>query len=118
MLAHQLTIGTLDGGGIVAAAHAQHLAGIFQRWATMRLLIAALGVSPLLPLPAAAAKLTPAFNHAEELIELSAGDPQLFGDHIQHLAFIRMQRAIGKRGLDLNFQKHPNQVKATKTDAA
>ena len=29
-----------------------------------------------------------------------------------------MQRAVGKRRLNLNFQKHPNQIEAAKTDAA
>jgi|AGFS01.1.fsa_nt_gi hypothetical protein len=29
-----------------------------------------------------------------------------------------MKRAVGKRRLDLNFQKHPNQIEAAKTDAA
>ena len=29
-----------------------------------------------------------------------------------------MQQTVGKRGLKLNFQKHPNQVETAKTDAA
>jgi hypothetical protein len=55
-----------------------------------------------------AAKLRAALHHAQELIELSAGDAQLFGNDEQHFTFVRMQFAVGERRLQLNFQKHPN----------
>lgn len=47
-----------------------------------------------------------------------ARNAQLFSDDVQHLAFVRVQRAVGERRLNLNFQKHPNQIEAAKTDAA
>ena len=89
-------------------------ARIVERRAALSLLIAALRIPALLT----AAELTPALHHAEKLIELRMRNAQLFGDDIQHLAFIRVQRAVGERRLNLNFQKHPNQIEAAKTDTA
>jgi len=105
MLAHQLTVGPLDGCRFIGWLHAQHITGIFQGRTTLRLLPAA---TARLLLLIAAAKLCAALHHAQELIELGAGNAQLFGDNIQHFTFVRVERPIGKRRLDLNLQKHPN----------
>ena len=109
VLAHQLTIGALDGGGIISRFYPQHIAGIFQSRPALRLLpagvAAALAVRLLLR---PATELRPALHHAQELLKLSAGDAQLIGNHKQHFTFVGMQIAIGKSRLQLNFQKHPN----------
>ena len=65
-----------------------------------------------------AAKLGAALHHPQELIELGAGDAELVGNDEQHFTFVRMQFAISERRLQLNFQKHPNQIETAKTDAA
>ena len=101
MFAHQLAVGALDGGGIVRWLHAQHVAGVFQGWTALRLLPAAACL-----LLITAAELRAALHHAQKLIELDTRDPQFFGDNIQHLTFIRVQRTIGEGGLNLNFQEH------------
>ena len=113
VLAHQLTIGAFDGRNIVRRLHAEDVTGIFKRRATLRLLPAAAGRLLLLT----AAKVRAALHHAQELIELHAGNAQLFSNHIQDVPFIRMQRAIREGGLDLNFQKHPNLIETPETDA-
>ena len=47
-----------------------------------------------------------------------AGDAELVGNDEQHFPFVRMQFAISERRLQLNFQKHPNQIETAKADAA
>ncbi len=78
VLAHELTIGTFDGGLIVRGFYAKHVAGIFQRRTTLRLLSCA--ARRLLVIPAA--KLRATLHHAQELIELHTGDTQLFRNHV------------------------------------
>ena len=78
VLAHQLTIGAFDGRDIVRRLHAEDVAGIFKRGATLRLLPAAGGVLLLIT----TAKLRAALHHTQELVELHAGNAQLFGNHI------------------------------------
>jgi len=39
---------------------------------------------------AAAAKLRPALHHAQILVELIAGNPQLFGNDVKHFALVGM----------------------------
>ncbi|CSF10243.1 Uncharacterised protein [Shigella sonnei] len=68
---HQLTVGTFDGGRIIRRLHAQHITGIFQRRATLRLL----PVTTARLLLITAAKLCTALHHAQKLVKLGAGDP-------------------------------------------
>ncbi len=105
MLAHQLAIGALNGRWLIGGLHAQHVTGIFQGRPALCLLPA---TTARLLLLIAVAKLRAALHHAQELIKLRAGDPQLFSNHIQHRTFVRVKRAVGERRLDLDLQKHPN----------
>ncbi|MNQ91974.1 hypothetical protein D3C85_1073760 [compost metagenome] len=86
MFAHQLAIGAFDGRRIVGRFDAQHITRIFQRRTTLRLLPAAARRLLLIT----ATKLGSALHHAQELVELHAGNAQLFGNHIQHVAFVWM----------------------------
>ena len=52
------------------------------------------------------------------MIELGAGDAKLVSDDEQHFTFVGVQFAVSERRLQLNFQKHPNQIEAPKADAA
>jgi hypothetical protein len=58
---------------VVRWLHAQHVAGIFQRWAALRLLPATATRGLLLLIPTA--KLRAALHHAQELVELNAEIP-------------------------------------------
>ena len=113
VLAHLLTVSAFNGGRIVGRFHPQYVAGVLQRRAALRLLPAT--ATELLLITAA--KLCAPLHHAQELIELSPGNTQLFGNHIQHFTLVGMQRTIGKRRLNLNFKKHANKIEAAKTDA-
>ncbi len=118
MFVHQLAIGALHRRRVVGRFYSQHIAGIFEGRPTLRLLPA--GVTAMLAIRAllrTAAKLGAALHHPQELIELGAGDAELVGNDEQHFPFVRMQFAISERRLQLNFQKHPNQIETAKADA-
>ena len=57
-------------------------------------------VARLRLLMVAAAELRAALHHAQELIELHTGNPQLFRNDVQHVTFIRVKRTVGEGRLD------------------